>query len=171
MATLLHRARTGNGSLWQGGMDDVIQSGDEFEVIVLCAEEFQPKRSIFLRPQDRASVIYAPNDDSETPISKAQADIACRAARQAAHEYRSGKNILVSCMQGRNRSGLVSALTLHLLYGMSGAKTIEFIKSKVPNALMNPSFVKFLESVQPIKPLGPPVRMTGYRNGQDGRDD
>jgi hypothetical protein len=171
MATLLHRARTGSGSLWQGGMDDVIQSGDEYDVIVLCAEEFQPKRSVFLRPQDKASVIYAPNDDSGTPISKAQADIACRAARQVAHEYRSGKKILVSCMQGRNRSGLVSALTLHLLYGMSGKDAMGFVKDRIPNSLVNPSFNRFLEAVKPLQTSAHAVRMTGYRNGRDGRDD
>jgi hypothetical protein len=171
MATLLHRARTGTGSLWQGGHDDVMNSGDQYDVVVLCAEEFQPKRSVFLRPRDKTNLLYAPNDDSGTPLTKDQANIACRAARQVAHEYRSGKKILVSCMQGRNRSGLVSALTIHLLYGMSGRESKKFVKARIPNALVNDSFNRFLGVIQPLRTDGRALRMTGYRNGLDGKDD
>lgn len=170
MATLLHRARTGDGSLWQGGMGDVMNYGDGFDVVVLCAEEFQPKRSLILRPEDKTTLLYAPNDDSGTPLSKAQADIACRAAKQVAHEYRTGKKILVSCMQGRNRSGLVSALTLHLLYGISGKASKEFVQARVPHSLVNPSFNRFLGIIKPLRAASS-VKMTGYRNGRDGKDD
>jgi len=170
MATLLHRARTGTGSLWQGDAEDVMNFGDEYDIVVLCADEFQPKRSLILRPQDKTTLLYAPNDDSGTPLSKAQADIACRAAKQIAHEYRAGKKILVSCMQGRNRSGLVSALTLHLLYGMSGKESKKFVKDRIPNALTNESFNRFLGIIQPLK-YASPARMVGFRNGRDGRDD
>jgi len=170
MATLLHRARTGSGSLWQGGAEDVMNSGDEYDIVVLCADEFQPKRSLILRPEDKTTLLYAPNDDSGTPLSKAQADIACLTAKRVAQEYKAGKKILVSCMQGRNRSGLVSALSLHLLYGMGGKASKEFIQAKIPYALANTSFNRFLGVIQPRRSASS-IRMTGFRNGRDGRDD
>jgi hypothetical protein len=168
MATLVHRSRTGTGCLWQGGANDVLQHGGRYAVIVLCADEFQPDREGFLGPEDSTLVLYAPNDDSIKALTKAQAEIACRAAKRVSQEYRHGRKILVSCMQGRNRSGLVSALALHLVYGISGNDAKNIVRSKIPNALTNGSFNRFLGALRPLKP---PPRMTGYRGGSDGRDD
>ncbi len=136
------------GSLWQGGADDVTSSAG-YDVIILCADEFQPARHIIATKD--MEVVHAPNDDSEKPLTREQLTTAIAASRVAASRFRDGKKVLISCMQGRNRSGLVTALTLHRLYGMAGERCREYIRSKVPHALSNPSFNKFLDSLQARK--------------------
>lgn len=135
------------GSLWQGGADDVTKAhGDGFDVIILCADEFQPARHIIAT--ELMEVVHAPNDDSENPLTRDQLTTAIAASRVVAARFREGKKVLVSCMQGRNRSGLVTALALHRLYGMTGERCRGYIRSKVPHALTNPSFNKFLDSLK-----------------------
>ncbi len=176
MAVLIHRSRNPKrGTLWQGGLDDVVSPTTHYDVIVLCADEFQPdlddlsrtwqtghqpglddlsrtwqtghqpEASLVVKPG--TEVVHAPNDDSEKPLTREQVTLAIQAARRVARAYAQGKQVLISCMQGRNRSGLVTALTLHLLYGLSGDKARAFIRSRVPNALTNPHFERFLSKV------------------------
>ncbi len=133
------------GSLWLGGASDV-GSGEHYDLIVLCADEFQPEAHVIARPG--TEVVHAPNDDSEKPLTRDQAAIAIMASRRAARAFREGKKVLVSCMQGRNRSGLVMALTLHRLYGMAGERCRSYIRSKRPHALTNDSFNKFLDQLK-----------------------
>jgi protein-tyrosine phosphatase len=141
-----HRESHG-GSLWQGGADDVTKAhGEGFQVVVLCAEEFQPARHIIAT--EDMEVIHAPNDDSEKPLTRDQLTTAIAASRVVASRFRQGKKVLVSCMQGRNRSGLVTALALHRIYGMAGERCRGYIRSKVPHALTNPSFNKFLDTLK-----------------------
>lgn len=137
-----------NGSLWLGSADEVA-SGTPYDVIVLCADEFQPPAHIIAGPSTQ--VIHAPNDDSEKPLTRAQACIALAASRAVARAFREGKKVLVSCMQGRNRSGLVMALTLHRLYGMAGERCRGYIRAKRPHALTNESFNAFLDAIKARK--------------------
>lgn len=120
---------------------------EKYDVIVLCAEELQPEGDSE-RAYRPTRLICAPNDDSGNEFSKEQATIADVAARQATKEYAQGRRILVSCAQGRNRSGLVMALILHRVFGMSGEKAIRVIRAKVPTALTNQEFVKFLLTIE-----------------------
>ncbi len=110
-----HRNRDGHtGSLWLGGADDVTKAHDDgFNVVVLCADEFQPARHIIAT--EDMEVIHAPNDDSENPLTRDQLTVAIAASRVVVKRFKEGKKVLVSCMQGRNRSGLVMALALHRL--------------------------------------------------------
>lgn len=155
MAHLIRQSVRENhgGSLWQGGATDVM-SGVRYDLIVLCAEEFQPEAHLIVRerfPNDtrpEPKVLYAPNDDSENPLTRAQLTIAIGASRVVAKSFREGKKVLVSCMQGRNRSGLVTALALHRLYGMAGERCRGYIRARIPHALTNPSFNKFLDSLK-----------------------
>lgn len=143
-----HAAREGHtGSLWLGAAHEVTEEG--YDVIILCADEFQPEAHIIARPG--VQVVHAPNDDSENPLTRQQACIAISASRTAAKAFREGKKVLVSCMQGRNRSGLVMALTLHRLYGMAGERCRGYIRAKRPHALTNASFNRFLDSIQARK--------------------
>lgn len=143
------RLSSRGGSLWQGGSDDAIigsVEGKTFDVVVLCAEEFQPESRI-VSTAGKPSLIYAPNDDSYKSVTRAQLSTAIAAARACVRHYRQGKAVLISCMLGRNRSGLVMALTLHLLYGMSGASCVDYIRRIVPHALTNDSFEAFLKTL------------------------
>jgi hypothetical protein len=132
--------------LWQGSQpiegDAVAKAG--YRVLVLCADEYQPAMSRFIGLED---VIYAPNDDGFRPFSPLQKVTAQIAAGRVADYVRKGKNVLVTCMQGRNRSGLVSALTLHNLYGWGGTRCVHHVQSRRWNALTNDEFVQYLRTI------------------------
>jgi protein-tyrosine phosphatase len=113
-----------------------------FDTLVLCAKEYQPPSVLF----PGLKVIHAPNDDSGRPLTDSEKRIALVAADITAKDVASGKNVLVTCMQGRNRSGLVVAIAVVKLTGMQGDKTVRLIQQLRKNALTNPSFCEFLES-------------------------
>lgn len=116
-----------------------------FHTVVLCASEFQPAASTF----HGVDVIHAPNDDnsSRTP-TREELQIAIRAARQVTQRVRDGKHVLVTCMAGLNRSGLVSAITLHGLFGWNGEMCVKHVQSKRDYALCNHQFVKVLSTLR-----------------------
>jgi len=130
--------------LWQGSAppvgDAVRKSG--FDVLVLCAEEYQPPASAF----PGVEVIHAPNDDSK--LTRTQLAGALQAAHRAALALKQGKQVLVTCRVGWNRSGLVSALSLHLLTGKSGGECVGLVQRGREGALGNPYFVAALERLQ-----------------------
>ncbi len=116
--------------LWQGALppegDEVESRG--FSVLVLCARELQPPAENY----PGVKVIHAPNDDHPDygPLDREKLRTAIRAAKEAVEALRGGGKALVTCAAGANRSGLVSGLTLHLLYGWSGKKAIDMIRRK-----------------------------------------
>lgn len=65
----------------------------------------------------------------------------------AFNEWKSGHQVLIRCQAGWNRSGIVTALVL-MKAGYSAADAISLIREKrSPNALCNPDFVRYLESL------------------------
>jgi hypothetical protein len=116
--------------LWQGSLPPtgsaVSQAG--FDLLVLCAREHQLPSVYF----HDVTVINAPNDDhvSFGPLTREKLRVALQAARQVAAVVKAGQNALVTCAAGMNRSGLVSALALHLLYGWPGDQCIEQVRAK-----------------------------------------
>lgn len=137
-----HVIHRGPGLLAQGGADALGAPSRAFDAIVLCAEEHQIDRRNFLPTQ---RVIYAPLDDAE--LSPREALVAEMASDRVAEALRAGLKVLSTCMAGRNRSGLVSALALTKLRGWSGAYAADRVRSARPNALMNPSFLRYLSRV------------------------
>jgi protein-tyrosine phosphatase len=128
--------------LWQGRRPPM---GDRlrihgFQALVLCAAEHQPDAHLF----PGVEVIYAPNDDNFGQITREQIEGALAAARQTATLVRSGRKVIVTCWAGINRSGLVSAIALHLLTGWSGVACIRHVKGARPGALRNPAFQEVL---------------------------
>lgn len=119
-----------------------------FDAVVLSAMEIQPSAADF--PGVR--VIRARLDDSGTPISRREWDEAVRAASEATAIHRRGGRVLVTCAQGRNRSGLVAAVMLHQLSGDSGAHVVSYIQRtrRAPGgpALTNDSFVSVLSRLR-----------------------
>lgn len=65
-------------------------------------------------------------------------------AQQLATEIGEGGCVLTMCNAGRNRSGLLSALIVHHLFGIPGTDAIEVVRAGRPNALANDYFVEFL---------------------------
>jgi hypothetical protein len=118
-----------------------------FSVLVLCAEEYQPSRSGF---PGLKYVLHCPLDDADP--SAAEVDRAMITAMSVADLYESGEDILVTCIAGRNRSGLVAALALHMITKRPMIDIVAHIQrtrqdpSGMP-ALTNPHFVALLRHV------------------------
>lgn len=103
--------------LYQGSMppkgDALWVAG--FDVVVLCAWEFQPPTTEFAG----IDVHHAPfNDpvDSGPPTKKDMA-VAAQAARFVVTQLKDGRRVLTTCYAGRNRSGMVNAIALKLHTG------------------------------------------------------
>lgn len=115
---------------------DVYRDGG-FDFLALCAEEYQPPASHFPGVQ----VCYAPFDDDPKGLDPRQTNTALDAATKTVQAHRAGRSCLVTCMAGRNRSGLVTALALAGLSGISPAQACEVVRDKRGlAALTNPSF-------------------------------
>jgi protein-tyrosine phosphatase len=110
-----------------------------FDVLVLCAEEYQPPSSAFPGVQ----VMHVPMDDSLRPTTE---DIvrAIKAARRMKAALLQGQRILCTCWMGRNRSGLVNGIALVEL-GYPVGQVIRRIKrARGVAALSNPAFTTLL---------------------------
>ena len=115
--------------MWQGSfppLGPAVAQGD-FNLLVLCARELQPNSNQF----HNVAVAHAPNDDNAAfgPLTRDKLMVALQAARRTAKAIKAGQRVLVTCAKGMNRSGLVSALTLHLLYGWSGEQCIRQVRN------------------------------------------
>jgi protein-tyrosine phosphatase len=101
-------------------------------------------------PYPGVQVIYAPNDDNGSFLPEREdLALALRAAREVAANLKAGRKTLVTCWQGRNRSGLVSALALYLHLGCSGEHAVRLVQHARRGALTNPMFDKLLSRLQP----------------------
>lgn len=134
--------------LWQGSAPPI---GDRlrldgFTHLALCAEEYQPT------PPDLAfpgvEVFYAPNDDAFEGLTDSQLRGAVTTARKVANALATGGKVLVTCREGRNRSGLVSALAIHMLTGKPGTSCVRDVHMHRPRSLMNPAFVRMLRRIR-----------------------
>ncbi len=59
-------------------------------------------------------------------------------------KWQEGKNVLVHCKAGCNRSGLVNGVILHRL-GMTGEQALKAVRKNVPFGLVNMVFAKYVE--------------------------
>jgi protein-tyrosine phosphatase len=129
---------TGYAFLMPGGylaQGSAPPSGEDipFDVIVLAAQEYQ--RS-YQAPPGR-KVMYVPLDDGPKPDAIERARIHA-AAREIAEYVRAGRRVLVTCWQGRNRSGVLAGLALVEL-GLPPHRAIRRIRS-YRNGLTNNYF-------------------------------
>jgi protein-tyrosine phosphatase len=113
--------------LWQGSVPPrgSLVHGNGFDTLVLCAREFQFPAHEF----PGTYVVHAPNDDAVgMPLTREKLRVAIQAARIVVQEIGYGRRVLVTCAAGLNRSGLVVALALHLLFGWSGDDCIHRVR-------------------------------------------
>jgi protein-tyrosine phosphatase len=68
-------------------------------------------------------------------------------AAQMAEEIKAGGCVLTMCSAGRNRSGLMSALIVRKVLGISGADAMDHVRVERPDALANDHFAKFLREL------------------------
>ena len=125
-----------------------------FHVLVLCAlpEEYGGGR--YLERYEGVTVVACPLDDSaKRGISRAEVALAEETAARIAVAIYRGRRALVTCMQGRNRSAIVAALTLRRLTSWSGSRATEAVRAAREavtgpgTVLCNPSFEKYLRSL------------------------
>jgi hypothetical protein len=124
-----------------------------FDALVLCAEEIQPPSALF----PGVLVIHAGIRD-DCDLSRSERLLALRAATEVARLVRRGQRVLVTCQQGRNRSGLVTAAAVHMLTGVSGRRAASHVQRRrqtpLGPALSNPCFVELLRRLPRNAPAG-----------------
>lgn len=115
-----------------------------FDALILAAREFQLSAEHF----PDVIVLHAPMHDDHKGIPHGEAVIALHAAKQVVQWIKAGKKVLVTCWQGRNRSGIITALALLELTKLN-PKEIAFLirASRGPAALSNGHFVHLLNTV------------------------
>lgn len=127
--------------LYQGSapksVDDLRAAG--VDLLVLCARELQPTR------ENLRGIPYlrCPLDDNGI-LRERQWDRAFATAFEVAEAVERGSLVLVTCIEGRNRSGLVNGITIHLLTGAPGCKVADYIQKRRPTSLSNKSFRRAL---------------------------
>jgi protein-tyrosine phosphatase len=118
------------------------------DVLVLCAREWQDADAY-----EGLEVICAPGDDDSRAHRMAKFLPTWKAAaRQVVEHVKAGRTVLVTCMAGLNRSGMVTALALTELTNLSGEKIVELVQSRRTDALCNPTFASYIEDNFPGKP-------------------
>lgn len=128
--------------LFQGGFpppgDGLANAG--IDVLVLAAAQHQDAS---LYPG--VTVICAPGDDDARRHRLDRFIDGWRsAAAQVVEHVKAGRNVLVTCMAGQNRSGLITALALRELTGWSGKRCVEHISRQRPHALNNATFANYI---------------------------
>jgi protein-tyrosine phosphatase len=106
-----------------------------FDVIVLSAREYQPNLLGYY-------VMHVPLRDSEPPPSARDRLRIQVAAHEIANHMRNGLRVLVTCWQGRNRSGVLAGLALREL-GTSGIEAAKMIR-ELRDGLTNPHFYRMV---------------------------
>jgi protein-tyrosine phosphatase len=126
--------------LWQGSVY-MLQAGilEQFQVLVLCAREIQPTKL----PR-HLKVMRCPLVDEERPFTEREAENIMHTARRAARGLLLGRRTLITCAAGLNRSGVVTATTLHMLTGKPGFECVKIVRRQRQGALFNRAFVESL---------------------------
>lgn len=119
---------------------------EEFDILVFCAGEYQPHVSL---PDDKAKrIVRVPYDDTLEALTPSVHRMLNKAADELCFEHKNGKKVLITCMAGRNRSGLLTALVLMKRFGFSGAQAIQMVKERRGDfALTNSAFNSYLLSL------------------------
>ena len=137
------------GSVWQGSMPTVGTCVKDcgFDVLVLAAWENQDLTGEY----EGVEVINAPGEDvKQWPVEEEHIKNWKEAAQIVTERVRAGKKVLVTCLAGLNRSGMVTALSIHELTGWDAEKIIWLVKGCRSAALFNKDFQRYLlENLMP----------------------
>src|SRR5690242_18888807 len=97
--------------LYQGSYPSLPIARRGFRVLVLCASELQKRGE-----EDGLVTLRCPLfDHSGAALSRRDWVHALRTGQRVAEFVAGGERVLVTCAEGRNRSGLISAIALHEL--------------------------------------------------------
>lgn len=114
-----------------------------FDHVVLAAREYQPESRLF----GQVPVLRIPFDDNPFayPSLDEQREI-CKTASQVAQWVSQGRRVLVTCLAGHNRSGLIVVTALRKMYPeVSPGIAVDHLRSvRGPRALSNKKFVDLI---------------------------
>lgn len=150
---IIHRSRRHHGVFAQGDVNAALAAieGGTFDLVILCAAQLEEMFRA-LPPRSHPEIVYASFLD-ELSLNRRQLRLATEAAGKAARAYRAGKRVLITCAAGRNRSGLVTALAMHLTTGCGGRIACDIIRARrfaaSGPALSNTTYTKFLRAIPP----------------------
>jgi dual specificity protein phosphatase-like protein len=122
--------------LYQGSYPRVPIAPLGFAVLVLCAIELQERVE-----EPGLLTLRCPLTDTGERMSEQDWALAIRVSGKVARHVSAGERTLVSCAQGRNRSGLITALVLYRLTDMSGLQAVSHVQKLRFHALENDEFV------------------------------
>ena len=133
------------GSIWQSGYREIPHNLKiiGINVVIYAAAECPP-----LKHHTGAELKYFPNDDMMRPKGSPQYNALLERAKNAVptvvEAIEKGKNVLITCSQGINRSSLVTGLVLNQLSTLSSWEIINLIKDKREGTLTNGSFMEMI---------------------------
>lgn len=143
---LLHDDPLNGGKLAWGTKRAAVQTRQlGFDIVVLMADTFQDNDGVIAA--SGVEIYRWPTIDDawlgEQPFWRKGIQ---RQARTLAVLVTSGRNVLVTCAEGYNRSAVLAAATLHELTGWSGITVLHRIKSLRLEALFNDGFREWVLS-------------------------
>jgi protein-tyrosine phosphatase len=95
-----------------------------FNVIALCAEEYQPPAKVFAP----AKVLRIRLADNFRPLSAPRVREIKDKVSFLVEEWAEGSSLLITCAMGRNRSALISALVLSQVCNVSPAEAGKYVR-------------------------------------------
>lgn len=114
-----------------------------FDVLVLCAEEHQAP-TLF----NDLKVYRLPMDDIED-VEAIPFRPLLQTAKKISEDLAAGKNVLVTCAMGINRSALTLGLAMRMRYPeLTGAQVVTIIRNRRFPTLLNETFEEVLRSMK-----------------------
>jgi protein-tyrosine phosphatase len=127
------------GELWIGSFPPAGPqlAANKFDILVLAAVELQPPVDMY----PGMHLLRCPINDQDPP-RKGDIEQARECALDVAWAVRNGFRVLVTCAQGRNRSGLIVGLALRRLTEASGKDVLALVRSRRKEALTNRAYAR-----------------------------
>jgi hypothetical protein len=124
------------GTLSIGGSWRPYPGSDWYDMVVTVCGPHEGARP----PACNAHLQWTLYDDADIDEERVWA-----AASDVVDAVQDGQSVLVRCYTGQNRSGLVVALAMAHLYGMTGDEAIERLRAlRSPTVLCNPTFEQYV---------------------------
>ena len=145
--------------LAMGNLEDALAGLDDarWDVVIFCAAEEPPPPQALSDSARKVRAYHCPINDAE--LTQEEKFLAVQAANVAGRYFLSGARVLITCAAGKNRSGLVTALTIDALTGEGGKTAAGLVRHKRQSlppelrpALTNGSFLRYLSQIEPRNP-------------------
>ena len=101
-----------------------------FTILALTADNYQPPDEDFCG----LDVYRILLDDRQTTVPSLVDYLSAEElSKVLAHQIRRGSSVLITCVEGRNRSTLLTGLTMRRLTGQSGPEVYDWIRDRRPS--------------------------------------